>query len=130
MLNLLFLQSRDSLKRRILGYDAKEKMTREEFIQEKYCGVRPALGYPACQDHTEKWKLFRLLNIAKKLDITLTETGSIIPASAVAGWYFSHPQSKYFPIGKIRIDQLRDYAIRKDLPLQEAKKWLATILSS
>jgi Methionine synthase I, cobalamin-binding domain len=91
------------------GYAPNEKLSSEELIREKYQGVRPAPGYPACPDHTEKIKLFELLNVTENTGIGLTESLAMYPAASVCGWYFSHPQSSYFGIGKILPDQLEDY---------------------
>jgi 5-methyltetrahydrofolate--homocysteine methyltransferase len=110
------------------GYDKDEQLSSEELIKEQYTGIRPAPGYPACPDHTEKYKLFRLLNATETIGIELTESLAMYPASSVCGWYFSHPQSQYFGIGKIQRDQLEDYAKRKNLTLQEAEKWLSPVL--
>ena len=105
------------------GYGKKEQFTPEELSAEKYRGIRPALGYPACPDHTEKKTLFELLD-APALGITLTENFAMWPAASVSGLYFSHPQAKYFNVGRIGRDQLEDYAKRKGMPLAEAERWL------
>ena len=97
-------------------------------IKEKYVGIRPAPGYPACPDHTEKYKLFSLLNAAENAGIQLTESLAMYPAASVCGWYFSHPQSQYFGIGKIQQDQLEDYASRKGMSMEDATRWLRPIL--
>ncbi|MEY2587845.1 MAG: hypothetical protein RLY11_1694, partial [Bacteroidota bacterium] len=89
---------------------------------------RPAPGYPACPDHTEKRKLFHLLDATNQIGITLTESLAMYPASSVCGWYFAHPDAKYFGVGKITKDQLVDYASRKGMSLEEAEKWLRPIL--
>jgi 5-methyltetrahydrofolate--homocysteine methyltransferase len=99
------------------AYTTEEHLTKEELIGEKYLGIRPAPGYPACPDHTEKYKLFKLLNATKNAGIILTESLAMYPASSVCGWYFAHPESKYFGVGKIGRDQLEDYAERKGMPL-------------
>ncbi len=109
------------------GYAKDEKLSNEELIKEKYQGIRPAPGYAACPDHTEKRKLFKLLN-ASEIDVELTESCAMFPASSVSGWYFSHPESRYFNVGTIGEDQLEDYAKRKDMPLEEMRKWLSPIL--
>ena len=106
------------------GYAKEEKLSSEELIAEKYLGIRPAPGYPACPDHTEKYKLFELLNAGENAGITLTESLAMYPASSVCGWYFAHPESKYFGIGKIAKDQVIDYAQRKKMPLEEVERWL------
>jgi len=106
------------------GYATSEHLTNDELIHEKYQGIRPAPGYPACPDHTEKYKLFDLLQVSANIGITLTESLAMYPASSVCGWYFSHPQSQYYGVGKVQEDQLKDYAQRKGMPLEEAEKWL------
>lgn len=110
------------------GYATDEHLTNEQLIQEAYLGIRPAPGYPACPDHTEKYKLFELLGGKEATGITLTESLAMYPASSVAGWYFAHPESKYFGVGKIEQDQLNDYAARKNMSLDDAAKWLRPIL--
>ncbi len=110
------------------GYAKGEQLSNEELIKEKYVGIRPAPGYPACPDHTEKYKLFHLLGGEETTGITLTESLAMYPAASVCGWYFAHPQSQYFGVGKIREDQLEDYARRKDLSLEEISRWLRPIL--
>ena len=106
------------------GYNKSEELSTIDLIEEKYPGIRPAPGYPACPDHTEKYKLFHLLNAEEVAGITLTESLAMYPASSVCGWYFAHPESKYFGVGKIGEDQLEDYANRKNMPLDEATRWL------
>lgn len=106
------------------GYAPDEHLTNEELIQEKYLGIRPAPGYPACPDHTEKCKLFDLLDATPKIGIRLTESLAMYPASSVCGWYFAHPESKYFGVGRIEKDQVTDYARRKGMPVEEVEKWL------
>ena len=110
------------------GYATEEHLTTEELIEEKYLGIRPAPGYPACPDHTEKYKLFELLNATGNAGIILTESLAMYPASSVCGWYFAHPESKYFGVGKIGRDQLEDYAKRKNMPLEEMERWLRPVL--
>lgn len=106
------------------GYAKDETLSAEELIHEKYNGIRPAPGYPACPDHTEKIKLFDLLNVTGNIGIELTESLAMNPPASVCGWYFAHPQSHYFGLGKIAKDQLEDYAKRKDMSFEEAEKWL------
>ncbi len=103
-----------------MGYAADEKLSTEELIKETYAGIRPAPGYPACPDHTEKYKLFDLLGGEDATGIHLTESLAMYPASSVCGWYFSHPQSQYFGVGKIQEDQLVDYATRKGQDMETA----------
>ncbi|WP_281166888.1 methionine synthase [Segetibacter koreensis] len=110
------------------GYIKDENLTNEDFIKEKYVGIRPAPGYPACPDHTEKYKLFALLDATNVAGIQLTESLAMYPASSVCGWYFAHPESKYFGIGKIEKDQVTDYAKRKNMPLEEVERWLRPVL--
>ncbi len=106
------------------GYGKEERLTPEELAAEKYRGIRPAFGYPACPDHTEKKTLFELLD-APAIGITLTENFAMWPAASVSGLYFSHPQAKYFNVGRIGRDQLEDYASRKGMTLEEAERWLS-----
>jgi 5-methyltetrahydrofolate--homocysteine methyltransferase len=110
------------------AYDKDEALTNEDLIKEKYTGIRPAPGYPACPDHTEKYKLFALLDATNATGIQLTESLAMYPASSVCGWYFAHPASKYFGIGKIEKDQVRDYAKRKNMELEEVERWLRPVL--
>ena len=110
------------------GYDAGEVLSNEQLIREEYKGIRPAPGYPACPDHTEKLKLFELLNVTENIGITLTESLAMNPPASVCGWYIGHPQSHYFGLGKISKDQLEDYAKRKGMSLEEAEKWLRPVL--
>lgn len=91
-------------------------------------GIRPAPGYPACPDHTEKYKLFDLLQVTQNIGIELTESLAMYPASSVCGWYFAHPQSQYYGVGKIQQDQFEDYAKRKGMSLETAEKWLRPVL--
>jgi len=110
------------------GYAADEALDNEALIAEHYRGIRPAPGYPACPEHTEKRTLFRLLDATQNAGVELTEGCAMYPAAAVSGWYLSHPESRYFAVGKITKDQVTDYAKRKDWSLQEAEHWLATNL--
>ena len=110
------------------GYAKDELLNNDQLIHESYQGIRPAPGYPACPDHTEKYKLFDLLGGEKETGIHLTESLAMYPASSVCGWYFAHPESKYFGVGKINTDQLNDYANRKGMDKEEATKWLRPIL--
>ena len=116
------------VRREFWGYAADEKLSGEELIAEKYRGIRPAPGYPAQPDHTEKGTLFRLLE-AERIGVKLTESFAMTPGAAVSGLYFSHPQSHYFGVGKIERDQVEDYARRKGWSVAEAEKWLAPILN-
>jgi 5-methyltetrahydrofolate--homocysteine methyltransferase len=110
------------------GYVTEEHLSNEELIKEEYQGIRPAPGYPACPDHTEKYKLFELLGGKETTGITLTESLAMYPASSVSGWYFANPESKYFGVGKIEKDQVTDYANRKGMPIEEIERWLRPVL--
>jgi 5-methyltetrahydrofolate--homocysteine methyltransferase len=110
------------------GYAKNETYDAQALISESYQGIRPAPGYPACPDHTEKSKLFKLLNVTPTTGIELTESFAMYPASAVSGWYFSHPESQYFNVGKIENDQLEDYAARKGIAVEIAERWLSAHL--
>jgi 5-methyltetrahydrofolate--homocysteine methyltransferase len=111
------------------GYSAGEKLTKEELIQEKYRGVRPAPGYPGCPDHTEKITLFQLLDADQQTGIQLTENLAMYPASSVSGLYYAHPDSRYFGLGKIARDQVEDIAQRKNMPIAELERWLSPNLN-
>jgi 5-methyltetrahydrofolate--homocysteine methyltransferase len=110
------------------GYAKDEKIEIADLVKEKYQGIRPAPGYPACPDHTEKYKLFDLLKATETAGIQLTESLAMFPGASVCGWYFSHPESHYFGIGKILDDQLNDYTARKDMSLNEMTRWLSPVL--
>lgn len=118
----------EKVRKEYWGYAADEKLSNEELIYEKYNGIRPAPGYPACPDHTEKLKLFSMLNVTEEIGITLTESLAMNPPASVCGWYFAHPKSHYFGLGKITRDQLEDYAKRKGMSISEAEKWLSPVL--
>jgi 5-methyltetrahydrofolate--homocysteine methyltransferase len=107
------------------GFGQDEQLTNQELIQEKYRGIRPAPGYPACPDHTEKKHLFELLQVEKSINIQLTESYAMYPAASVSGFYFSHPQAKYFSVGKLKQDQIQDYAKRKDMDVAVVERWLS-----
>lgn len=106
------------------GYQPDEQLDNEALIGERYVGIRPAPGYPACPEHTEKTTLFELMDVTKRTGIELTESMAMWPGAAVSGWYFSHPQSQYFVVGRMAQDQVADYARRKGWPLTEAERWL------
>jgi len=106
------------------GYDAEESLSTEDLIEENYKGIRPAPGYPACPDHLEKPTIWKLLNVADEIGVTLTESMAMWPASSVSGYYFGNPKSKYFGLGKIKEDQVVDYAKRRNVPTDYAMKWL------
>ena len=113
------------MRRELWGYTGVEELTNEQLIGEEYRGIRPAPGYPACPDHTEKAKLWQLLDVERSAGIRLTDSYAMYPTAAVSGWYFAHPESHYFAVGKIDRDQLEDYARRKGISLEEAERWLA-----
>jgi 5-methyltetrahydrofolate--homocysteine methyltransferase len=117
------------IRKEFWGYDTSEMLSNEELIKEQYKGIRPAPGYPACPDHTEKPALFSLLNATDLTGISLTENFAMLPASSVSGFYFSHPLSTYFGIGKIDKDQVQDYAARKKMDLALTRRWLAPHLN-
>lgn len=117
------------VRRNYWGYAPKEELTNEELIKEAYQGIRPAPGYPACPDHTEKKKLFELLNATEAVGIQLTESMAMYPASSVSGFYLAHPESRYFGLGKIGKDQVSDYAARKEMPIEDLERWLAPVLN-
>jgi len=111
------------------GYADNEKLSNEELIKEKYIGIRPAPGYPAQPDHTEKLTIWKLLDTEKNASISLTESLAMYPAASVSGLYFAHPEAKYFTVGKIGKDQVDDYRKRKGISLKVAEKWLRPILN-
>jgi 5-methyltetrahydrofolate--homocysteine methyltransferase len=111
------------------GYGRKENLTTEDLIEEKYRGIRPAAGYPACPDHTEKETLWKLLDVEKTTGIRITESFAMWPGSSVSGLYFAHPESKYFAVGKLGRDQILDYHLRKGMTLQEVERWLGPWLN-
>jgi len=116
------------VRKEFWGYVTEEHLSNEELIKEEYMGIRPAPGYPACPDHTEKIKMFEMLDATRQTGIILTESLAMFPASSVSGWYFANPESKYFGVGKIEKDQVLDYASRKNMPLEEAERWLRPVL--
>lgn len=111
------------------GYAANEHLNAEEIIKEKYRGIRPAPGYPACPDHTEKTGLFKLLNATEITDVSLTESLAMLPTAAVSGWYFGHPEASYFGLGKITEEQVEDLANRKKMPFEQMQRWLGSVLN-
>ncbi|AMQ01474.1 Methionine synthase [Pedobacter cryoconitis] len=111
------------------GYAKDEQLTNEDLIKEEYAGIRPAPGYPACPDHTEKETLFDLLGAEQKIGLRLTESFAMYPTAAVSGFYFSHPQSRYFGLGKITKDQVEEYAVRKNMSLEDTERWLSPNLA-
>jgi 5-methyltetrahydrofolate--homocysteine methyltransferase len=118
-----FLHER--VRKEYWGYASAEEFSNEDLVAEKYAGIRPAPGYPACPDHTEKAKLWKLLDVENNIDLKLTDSFAMFPTAAVSGFYFSHPQSRYFSVGKISRDQLESFAERKGMSLKDAERWLA-----
>jgi 5-methyltetrahydrofolate--homocysteine methyltransferase len=118
----------ERVRKEFWGYAADEALTNAQRIGEAYLGIRPAPGYPSCPDHSEKEVLFELLGASETTGASLTENYAMWPAATIAGWYFSHPQSRYFGVGKIGDDQLHDYALRKGLERDEASKWLSFVV--
>lgn len=119
----------ERVRKEFWGYAKNESLGLDGLLKERYLGIRPAIGYPACPDHSEKAVLFKLLNVEKNTGISLTENFSMFPQASVCGFYLAHPQAKYFAVGKIDRTQCADYAQRKSMRLSEAEKWLAPILS-
>ncbi len=115
----------EKIRKEYWGFAQDENLTVEEMLAVKYRGIRPAPGYPACPDHTEKRILFDLLDAEKTIGAELTENFAMTPPASVSGYVFSHPLSSYFNIGKIGQDQLKDYASRKNMTIEEAARWLA-----
>jgi 5-methyltetrahydrofolate--homocysteine methyltransferase len=111
------------------GYAKDEQFTNEELIKEQYAGIRPAPGYPACPEHTEKGTLFALLDAENQIGLRITESYAMYPTAAVSGFYFAHAQSRYFGLGKITKDQVEDYALRKGMTIAEAERWLSSNLA-
>ena len=118
----------EEVRKSLWGYSAAEAFSNEDLIREQYKGIRPAPGYPACPDHTEKRKLFDLLAAEAHTGVSLTESYAMLPAASVSGWYFSHPESAYFGIGKIQKDQVEALAARKQMPVAELERWLSPVL--
>ena len=119
----------ERVRKEFWGYARDEALANEDLIAEKYRGIRPAPGYPACPDHTEKALLFELLDVSNNAGITLTENFAMLPAASVSGWYFSHPSSFYFGLGQIGRDQVEDYAARKGMDVETVERWLAPVLA-
>ena len=111
------------------GFGRAEALSTDDFIAEKYRGIRPAAGYPACPDHTEKGTLWKLLDVEENTGIKITESFAMWPGSSVSGLYFAHPQARYFGLGKIDRDQALDYHLRKAMTLQEVERWLGPNLN-
>ena len=118
----------ERVRKEFWGYAEDESLDNIALIKERYQGIRPAPGYPACPDHTEKAKLFDILNVDESIGLRLTESFAMYPAAAVSGWYFSHPESKYFNVGKLQKDQVIDYAERKGMSVQDIERWMGSSL--
>ncbi|MFM7770696.1 MAG: vitamin B12 dependent-methionine synthase activation domain-containing protein, partial [Bacteroidota bacterium] len=118
----------EKVRKEYWGYAAQEHLSNVELISEKYVGIRPAPGYPACPDHEEKRTIWKLLNVENEIGISLTESLAMYPTASVSGYFIAHPESKYFGVGKIELDQVEDYAQRRGVSLQEAKKILSPLL--
>jgi 5-methyltetrahydrofolate--homocysteine methyltransferase len=119
----------ERVRKEYWAYAAGEKLTNEQLVTEEYQGIRPAPGYPACPDHTEKQTLWELIEPDRNAGVEITDSFAMYPASSVSGWYFSHPKSQYFGTGKIQRDQVEDYAERKKLEKQVVERWLAPVLA-
>ena len=115
----------EKVRKEIWGYDCAEQLDNEDLIKEKYKGIRPAPGYPACPDHTEKTGLFKLLDATRLTGVSLTESLAMLPTSSVSGWYFANANSKYFGVGKIGVDQLQSLADRKSMSFEDMERWLS-----
>ena len=114
----------EKVRKEVWGYAADEVLSGEELIKEAYVGIRPAPGYPACPDHLEKQTLWELMQVEERIGVKLTESLAMWPAASVSGYYFAHPEAKYFGLGKIKRDQLEDYAKRRGMDIKTAEKWL------
>lgn len=119
----------EMVRKELWGFAADENLTNEELVKERYSSIRPAPGYPACPDHSEKPELFRLLNAEEAVGVHLTESFAMIPTAAVSGYYLAHPEARYFGVGKIGDDQVSDYAERRGVDVQQAKRWLSPNLA-
>lgn len=115
----------ERVRKEFWGHASDENISKEDLIKERYLGIRPAPGYPACPDHTEKRKIFDLLNAENEIQMNLTESYAMHPGASVSGYYFSHPESKYFSVGKILKDQVEDYALRQGVDIGVVEKWLS-----
>jgi 5-methyltetrahydrofolate--homocysteine methyltransferase len=118
----------ERVRKEFWGYAADESLDNEQLIKEAYRGIRPAPGYPACPDHTEKGLLWQLLDVEANIGVSLTDSYAMLPAASVSGFYFSHPNARYFGTGRIGQDQVADYAQRKGMKLSEAERWLSPVL--
>ena len=119
----------ERVRKEFWAYNPNEKFTNDELVEEKYRGIRPAPGYPACPDHTEKESLWKILDVEKNTGIKLTDSFAMLPTASVSGFYFAHPLATYFGVGKIGKDQVKDYAHRKDMTIEEVERWLSPNLN-
>jgi 5-methyltetrahydrofolate--homocysteine methyltransferase len=119
----------ERVRKEFWGYATDEVLGNEDLIKERYQGIRPAPGYPACPDHTEKAALFDLLDATAQTSVSLSENYAMSPASAVSGFYFAHPEARYFGLGKIDRDQVESYAERKGMTVAEIERWLSPVLN-
>ena len=118
----------ERVRKDIWGYSPEEAHSNSELIKEAYRGIRPAPGYPACPDHTEKTGLFELLDATRVTGVSLTESLAMMPTASVSGWYFANPEAKYFGVGKIGVDQVKSIAERKGVSQEEMEKWLSSTM--
>jgi 5-methyltetrahydrofolate--homocysteine methyltransferase len=118
----------ERVRKEFWAYQPDEQLENDDLIREKYRGIRPAPGYPACPDHTEKALLWSLLEPVQNAGMTITESFAMLPTAAVSGWYFAHPEARYFSVTRIQKDQVEDYADRKEMDLITAERWLSPIL--
>ena len=116
------------VRQELWGYE-NESLSKTDLIKEKYVGIRPAPGYPANPDHTEKTGLFEILNATELTGVSLTDSLAMYPTASVSGWYFSHPEAKYFGVGKIKMDQIEDIASKKGMDINVYKRWLSSNLA-
>ena len=119
----------ERVRKEFWAYNPNEKFTNDELVEEKYRGIRTAPGYPACPDHTEKESLWKILDVEKNTGIKLTDSFAMLPTASVSGFYFAHPLATYFGVGKIGKDQVKDYAHRKDMTIEEVERWLSPNLN-
>ena len=118
----------EQIRKEYWGYAPDENLENDDLIREKYQGIRPAPGYPACPEHTEKGLLWELLNVEENIGMELTSSFAMWPGAAVSGWYFAHPDSKYFAVAKVAEDQVESYAARKEMTMPQAERWLSANL--
>ena len=118
----------ERVRKEFWGYASAENLSNTELIKETYRGIRPAPGYPACPDHTEKGILWELIDPVSNAGISITESFAMVPTASVSGFYFAHPEARYFGTGKIARDQVEDYAARKGMSIEDTERWLAPVL--